>query len=195
MKSNQIVFLLILLLSFSGCDVAKQVGGAYNITQCKYDFQSISNLTLSGMDLSKGVSLAYIPQITSILSGSASSIPLNLTLNLDVKNPNQSAALLNGLQYILSIDNVQFTTGTLNQSLNIPAGGNQLLPLQIGVDLATLLKGESKNAVQNIAKNFLGMSNQKSNVTLQLKPTFMIGGQPIVSPVYIPVNFSFGGGK
>jgi len=193
MKSKQIFFILIILLSFSGCDVAKQVGGAYTMTQCKYDYHSISNLTLSGMDLSKGVSLAYIPQITSILSGKASTVPLNLTLNLDVKNPNQSAALLNGLQYILSIDNVQFTNGTLNQSLNIPAGGNQLLPLQIGVDIATLLKGESKDAVQNIAKNFLGMSDQKSNVTLQLKPTFMIGGQPVVSPVYIPVSFSFGG--
>lgn len=193
MKSKQLLILLTVLFCLSGCDVAKQVGGAYTMTQCKYEYQSISNLNLAGMDLSKGLSLAYIPQITSVLTGKASSVPLNLTLNLNVANPNPSAALLNGLQYILSIDDVQFTTGTLNQSLNIPAGGSQALPLQIGVDLATLLTGDSKDAVQNIAKNFLGMSDKKSNVTLQLKPSFMIGGQAIASPVYIPVSFSFGG--
>lgn len=193
MKIKAIISLLAIIVVVSSCNVGQQVSGAYNMTQCKYDFNSISNLTLSGMDLSKGVSFTHIPQITSILSGRPSSVPMNLTLNLDVKNPNQSAAFLNGLQYILSIDDVQFTTGTLNQTLNIPAGGTQMLPLQIGLDLATLLKGESKDAVLNIAKNFIGIGNQPSNVTLQLRPTFMIGDRAIPSPVYIPVKFSFNG--
>jgi LEA14-like dessication related protein len=165
------------------------------MTQCKYAYHSISNLSLSGMDLSNGISLAYIPRITSILTGASSSVPLNFTLNLDVNNPNLSAALLHGLQYMLSIDNVNFTSGTLQQSLDIPAGGSQLLPLVIGLDLNTLLKGESKDAVVNIAKNFIGIGNQPSNVTFRIKPTFMIGNVPVTAPDYIPVSFSFGGGK
>ncbi|MDL2265559.1 hypothetical protein LJC57_06975 [Parabacteroides sp. OttesenSCG-928-G07] len=196
MKSNVFVFsLAIVLLLIPSCNVVKELGGAYNITQCKYDYNSISQLSVSGMDLSKGVSLAHIPQLTAILSGQTSSIPLNLTLNLNVSNPNQSAALLHGMQYILNIDDIQFTTGSIDQALNIPAGGAQLLPMAIGFDLASLLKGESKNAVLNIAKNFLGVGNQSSNVTLQIKPTFMIGGFPVTSPAYIPVSFTFGGMK
>jgi LEA14-like dessication related protein len=152
-------------------------------------------MTVSGMNLSNGLSLTSIPKITSILTGSASSIPLDFTLNLNVKNPNASAALLNGLQYIISIDNVQFTTGSVSQALNIAAGETQTLPLTIGVDLATLMKNNSKDAVVNIAKNFLGIGSEKSNVSLQLKPTFMMGSVPVTSPVYIPVNFTFGGGK
>lgn len=195
MKMKQFFCLFLTLILISGCDVAKQVGGAYNLTQCKYDFNSISALNLAGMDLSRGINAMQVLQLTPILTGQATSIPLNFTLNLDVANPNQSAAMLHGLQYILSIDDVQFTTGTVNQSLNVPAGGKQILPLTIGLDLATLLKGETKDAVQNIVKNFIGINNQQSQVTLQIRPTFMIGDRAIASPVYIPVRFSFGGKK
>lgn len=195
MRIKHYLLFLAVFLSFSGCDVSKQVSGAYNMAQCKYDFNSVSGLNISGMDLSKGIQPLQIVQLTSLLTGKPSSVPLNMTLNVDVTNPNSSAALLNGLQYILSIDNVQFTTGSVNEKLNVPAGGKQLLPLVIGVDLAALLKGESKDAVGNIVKNLVGVNDQKSQVTLQLKPSFMIGNQAVSSPVYIPVNFSFGGKK
>lgn len=195
MKIKLLFTSLFVFIFLSGCNVSKDLTSAYNMTQCKYSYKSISGLTISGMNLSNGFSAAYIPKLTSILSGNASSIPLNFTLNLNVNNPNQSQAVLNGLQYIISIDDVQFTTGKVNQSLNIEAGSTQILPLTIGVDVATLMKGESKSAIQNITKNFIGIGSKESKVTVQLKPTFVIGGQPISSPVYIPVSFSFGGKK
>ena len=193
MKIKSVVFSLFLCFTFLGCDVMQQLGGAYNMTQCKYSYNSISQLNLSGMDLSKGISLAYIPVITSLLTGQANSLPLKFNLNLDVENPNLSEALLHGIEYMLDIDGISFTSGSLSQSLSIPSGGKNVLPLTIGMDLKTLMKGETANAVTSIVKNFIGMGNQKSNVTLQIKPTFMIGGRPVASPVYIPVSFTFGG--
>lgn len=184
-----------LFFILSGCNVAKDLGGAYNMIQCKYDYNSISNLNLAGMDLSKGLSVANALKLTPLLTGNASSIPVSFTLNMDVTNQNQSAALLHGLQYILSIDNVEFTTGSLNQSLNIPGGSKQLLPVVMAFDIATLLKGETKDAVTNIVKNLAGVNDQQSNINLQIRPTFMIGGYPVTSPVYIPVSFAFGGKK
>ncbi|NDW18432.1 hypothetical protein D0T53_05815 [Dysgonomonas sp. 216] len=192
-KTGILGIVISLMLIFSGCDVSKELSSAYNITQCKYDYNSISNLTVSGMNLSSGISATNVLKLTSILTGQANSIPMNFTLNMDVKNPNQSAAKMHGMQYIISIDDIEFTTGSVNQTMNIAAGGKQTLPLTIGLDLATLMKSNSKTAVQNIAKNFLGIGNSKSKVTVQLKPTFMIGSTPITSPVYIPVSFNFGG--
>lgn len=194
---KQLFFVSVLVLSFilPGCNVSKDLGGAYNMIQCKYDFNSISKLNLAGMDLSSGVSAINLVKLTTLLSGNSSSIPMNFTLNLDVSNEKQSAALLHGLQYVLNIDGVPFTTGTIDQALNIPGGGKQLLPVVMGFDIATLLKGETKDAVQNIVKNLVGVGDQKSNINLQIKPTFMIGGYPVTSPVYIPVSFDFGGKK
>ncbi|MDR2950054.1 MAG: LEA type 2 family protein [Prevotella sp.] len=191
---KRILALCVIIVTLISCDsVQKSLSSTYNMINCEYNYKSISSLTISGIDVSKGLSVTSIPKITSILSGTASSIPLNFNLNLDVKNPNQSAAMLNGLQYIISIDDIQFTTGSVNQALNIGAGQSQILPLSIGVDLATLMKSNSKDAVVDIAKNFIGIGNKKSNVSVQLKPTFMVGNVPITSPVYIPVSFSFGG--
>ena len=193
MKTRILGIALTLAVILSGCDVSKEVAGAYNMTQCKYEYNSISNLTVSGMNLSSGLSATNVLKLTSILSGQASSIPMDFTLNLNVKNPNQTAAAMHGMQYIISIDDIQFTTGSVNQSMNIAAGGTQTLPLTIGVDIASLMKNNSKSAVENIAKNFLGIGSSKSKVTVQLKPTFLLGNTPITSPVYIPVSFSFGG--
>ena len=197
MKNKAILWLcaISLLLVTAGCDVVKQMGGAYNMTQCNYSYRSLSNLNIAGMDVSKGVSLSWLPSITSVLSGTAKSVPLKFTLNLDVQNPNQTAAMLHGLQYILSIDNVDFTNGTVDRSINIPGGGTQPMPLDIGFDMAELLRGESKDAVINIVRNFIGIGDKASNVTFRIKPTFMIGTVPVTSPSYIPVTFTFGGKK
>jgi len=195
MNIKTAVFCLSLCMVLAGCDVMKQVGGAYNMTQCKYNYNSISQLTLSGIDMSRGVSITSLPAVLSILSGQATSIPMNFNLNLDVSNPNATEAMLHGVEYILSIDNVQFTSGSMNQSLMIPSGGQQMLPIRIGIDLVTLMKGETKDAVTSIVENFIGIGSRQSNVTLQLKPTFMVGNIPVTSPMYIPVSFSFGGGK
>lgn len=192
---KRILALVLIIITLISCDVSKELAGAYNMINCNYSYKSISGLTVSGMNLSNSNSLSVtnIAKITSILSGTASSIPLNFTLNLNVNNPNASAAMLHGLQYIVSIDNIQFTSGTVSQSLNIASGQTQTLPLTIGVDLATLMKNNSKDAVVDIAKNFIGIGSKSSNVTVQLKPTFLIGNTPITSPSYIPVSFNFGG--
>lgn len=193
---KRILSLFIIITTLFSCDTLQQgLSSSYNMINCQYSYNSISGLTVSGMNLSNGLSITAIPKITSILTGTATSIPLNFNLNLDVKNPNQSAAMLQGLQYILSIDGIEFTQGSLNRSLNIPAGQSQILPLAIGVDLATLMRNNSKDAIIDIAKNFIGIGSKASNVSVQLKPTFMIGNTPITSPLYIPVNFTFGGSK
>ncbi|SBV98791.1 LEA type 2 family protein [uncultured Dysgonomonas sp.] len=191
---KRILALLLVVTTLVGCDSVQQgLRSTYNLINCEYSYKSITGLTISGMNLSNGLSVTSIPKVTSILSGTATSIPLNFTLNVNVKNPNESAALLHGLQYIISVDDIEFTTGSINQTLNIASGQTQTLPLTIGVDLATLMKNNSKDAVTEIAKNFLGIGSKKSNVSLQLKPTFMIGNTPVASPMYIPVSFSFGG--
>lgn len=92
------ITLLLCLPFFTGCDVARQVGGAYNVINCKYDYNSISGINLAGIDVNQGLSVTNIARATALLSsGSMTSVPLNFTLNLDVTNPNPSAAFLNGL--------------------------------------------------------------------------------------------------
>jgi LEA14-like dessication related protein len=133
-------------------------------------------------------------KILGLLTGSATSIPVGFTLNLDVKNPNATEAMLNGMEYVLAIDGIDFTTGALQQQLSVPAGTTGTLPLTMAFDVASLLKGETQNAVVNAIKNLIGMgSGEPSNVSLNIRPSFDVAGYQVVSPVFIPISFNFGG--
>ena len=194
MKRIVYCILFTVMLMLSGCAVLQSsLSNAYNLVNCDYKYRSISNLVISDMNVSDGLTALMIPKIISILSGNASSIPLNFRLNIDVQNPNSGAAAFQSLNYIISIDDIQFTTGNFKQAFQVDAGETKLLPMDIGVDIAELMKKKSHSAIENIVKNFLGLSNTASKVTVQLKPSFKVGEQTLTSPVFIPLNFSFGG--
>ena len=179
----------------SGCGVANQLKSAYNMTQCEYEYDSVSDISLGGVNLSGALSAIQIAQLGRLLVSNSASIPMSFDVNLNVKNPNATAASLAGMDYILSIDDVQFTSGTLRQGIDISAGGSSILPVTMAFDLAELFSGSSADVAVNAVKNFIGIGSQPSNVTLRVRPSVSIAGRKIQIPTYIPVNFSFGGKK
>jgi len=194
MKKIVYCVLFTVMLTLSGCAALQSsLSNAYNLANCDYKYRSISNLAIMDMNLSDGLTPLMIPKILTILGGNASSIPFNFRLNMDVQNPNSGAAAFQSLNYIISIDDIQFTSGNFKQAFHVDAGETKLLPMDIGVDIAELMRKNSRSAVENIVKNFLGLSNTASKVTVQLKPSFKVGEQTFSSPVFIPVSFTFGG--
>ena len=192
------IFFLSFLVILSSCDVLKQVAGAYSFTQCEYEYNSISGLTLGGINLQNVTSLTSLNPLTaaSLLTSFSnnSPLPLQFTLNLNVKNPNLTTASLSGLQYILEIDGVQMTEGMLNKAVSIISGESAVVPVLLSFDLKEVLSGQSADAVKNFAFNFIGLGNAASNVTIKLRPNMTVGTQSITSPVYIPVSFTYGKG-
>lgn len=192
---KKIVTLIITAVVCFSCDVAQQVAGTYNMTQCKYDYNSISNLTLSGINLQNVSSISSLNPISAAnllaaFNTSSGSLPLNFTLNIGVTNPGLQTALLNGLGYILEIDGQQMTTGFLNQNLQVAPDQKVVLPIDMAFDLKKVMAGESLNAIKNLAFNFAGIGGGSSNVTVKLQPSLVIGGQTFKSPNYIPVSFT-----
>lgn len=191
---KKLVLLLALSLGFLSCDVAKQtLGSAYSLTQCEYDYQSITGLTLAGVSLQNGSSFNPLAAAGLLTALNSSSLPLQFTLQLGVKNPGKSEAALSGLQYILEIDGIAMTEGFLNQALRVPSGSSTVMPLQMSFDLKKAMSGQSAEAVKNMAYNLAGIGQSASQVTFRIKPSMLLGGQNVVSPVYIPITFSFGG--
>lgn len=190
-----IIILSTILLMYS-CDVVKQIGGAYNLSQCKYDYNSIDNIQIAGIDLGKGksVSILEIASLTTILSGgSLQNIPFSMVLNLDVENPNEKdAAYLNGMDYMIELNDMEFSSGKLDVPVRIEPGKSSVIPLSIGVDLKNLMNRYSKEKVSSEMSRFLGVSPGQTKVTVKLWPKVLIGDVPIKSPAHIPVTFLFG---
>ena len=192
---KSIIILSTILLMYS-CDVVKQIGGAYNLMQCKYDYKSIDNIQIAGIDLGKGksVSILEIASLTTILSGgSLQNIPFSMVLNLDVENPNEKdAAYLNGMDYMIELNDMEFSSGKMDVPVRIEPGKSAVIPLSIGVDLKNLMNRYSKDKVSSEMSRFLGVSPGQTKVTVKLWPKVLIGDVPIKSPAHIPVTFLFG---
>jgi LEA14-like dessication related protein len=184
---------LAVMCLFTGCNAVKQLQSAYNLKYCEYRYHSISDLNLAGVNLSGGISALDAIRLTAILTGTASSIPLDFTLNINVHNPHSSQAAFRSMSYIIEIDGIEFTNGHMEHAFGVASGATEQLPIHIGVDLAKLATTHSKDALVRIVRNFAGLGNEETKVTVRLKPGFDAGGSTVVAPVYLPVSFSFGG--
>ena len=192
---KKVIALAGLVLFFFSCDVAKQLAGAYALSQCKYIFKSITGLSLGGIDLQNVNSISSLnplaaANLLAAFSTSGGSLPLNFTLNLDVSNPGVQTAILNSAGYILEIDGMEMTQGSVNKQLQINSGQQMTLPISLGFDLKKVMSGQSLDAIKNLAFNFAGIGSGASNVTLKLKPSLTVGGNVVNSPDYIPISFT-----
>ncbi|MDD4846411.1 MAG: LEA type 2 family protein, partial [Petrimonas sp.] len=125
------VLIILLIFSLSSCDVLNQIGGAIQLSQCEYTYNSVADIQLAGINLGNGstISLSNFASISSILTGgNLQTIPFSMTLNMDVKNPNQAAAFLNALEYAIEINEMEFTTGKMDVPLRVEPGQTAVLP-------------------------------------------------------------------
>ena len=192
---KKVIALCGIVIFFFSCDVAKQLVGTYALSQCKYDYNSISGLTLAGVNLQNVSSISSLNPLTAAnllaaFTTSSGSLPLSFTLNLDVSNSGAQTAILNSTNYILEIDGVEMTQGLFNQQLQVLSGSKSVLPITMAFDLKKVLSGKSMDAIKNLAFNFAGIGSASSNVTVKLKPSFLIAGSPVSLPDYIPISFT-----
>lgn len=196
-EMKKTILALFLVFALTSCDILNQIGGAYQLTQCEYKYNTINNIQLAGMNLADGksISMSNFAALSSILmGGTMQTIPLSMTLNLDVKNPNQATALLSALDYAIEINGMDFTTGKVDVPLRVEAGQTSVLPITIGVDLKNLMNRYSRDRVAKEMGGFLGLSSNETKVTVKLWPKVMVGNSLIKVPAAIPVSFTFGGG-
>jgi hypothetical protein len=182
-----IVLLLGLVLMSGSCE---EIKGTFNMTKCKYDYNSISNMTLVGvnpknMNILDGVILA------AAFASSETPLPLVFVLNLDVTNSNKETASLSGGSYVLFIDGIEMFEGVL-LPFKVNAGATAIMPIEMAFDLRQALSGNSLESIKKLAFNFAGIGDGSSNVKVLLSPMFIIAGIELPSPT-IPIEFTVGG--
>lgn len=195
MKRSFYLLLLSSVLFLSSCDILQQVGEMANFARCEFRLNTVENLNLAGVNVQNKNSLNDLNFVDAAKLASAylsGNLPLTMTLNVQVKNPNPAQASLNRLDWILLIDGVEMVNGVNQNLVNVAAnGGVSTLPLKIQVDLKKVLSGKSKDAVINFGLNLAGAGNRPSRMTLKAKPSLKVANQLIAYPGYITVENEF----
>jgi len=151
-------------------------------------------VNLAGVEFQniKSVSDLNIGDVARIMAGLASPVlPLSLRLDLEGYNPNANEAGLNRIEWILFIDDIQMTSGILDQPVNIPAKSTLIFPVQVGVDIKQVLSGKSANAMLNFCMNLAGVGNTPTRFKIKLKPTVIVAGTALTYPGYITVKTDY----
>ena len=194
---KKIILILSAVVLMTGCDVMNKIGGAYQLSQSEYRYNSLNNIQLAGMNLgnASGISLSSLATISTILAGGSSmqTIPFSMTLNMDVTNPNTTAAFLDALDYAIQINEMELVEGKMDIPIRIEPGETKLVAVPISVDLKSLMNRYSQQRVTSEMSAFLGITPNETSVSVKLWPKFLVNGTLVKVPAPIPVVFNFGG--
>ena len=190
-KLKKTFIVLFLALGLSSCEVLTQVAQTINFANCKFNFNSVDQIQMLGVNLSKGMSKTDLnaTQLLSLANAiMKKQLPVTFNVNLDVNNPNSIAASMAKMDYILTLNGKEVISTTMNQSINVPANASNKVSIPITTDLFQLFSGESADAIVNLAFKLAGASSDPVNVGLKVKPYISINGQQLAYPDYITLN-------
>ncbi len=194
---KRIILIFIAAVLLNGCDVMNRIGGAYQLSQSEYKYNSLNDIQLAGIVLgnSSNISLSNLASIATVLAGgnNRQTIPFNMTLNMDVTNPNTKAAFLDALDYAIAINDMEFVEGKMDVPIRIEPGETRVVPIPVSVDLKSLMNRYSQERVASEMSSFLGVTRNETTVSVKLWPKFTVGNTLVKVPAPIPVEFKFGG--
>lgn len=190
-KLKKTLIILFVTMGLASCDVLNQVAQMANLVNCTFDFNSVNQIQMLGVNLSKGMSKTDL-NATQLLSLADAimrkQLPVTFNVNVNVKNPNSIAAAMTKMDYILTLNGKQVVSTTMNNGINVPAKSSSVVSIPITTDLFQLFSGESADAIVNLAFKLAGASSNPVNVGLKVKPYISINGQQLAYPDFISMN-------
>jgi LEA14-like dessication related protein len=193
-----LLIMLILVQAMVSCDVTKQAKTAINLVNCEFRLVSAENIMIAGVsvDAYRSVKDLGIADFAMVMGAIAQpELPLSLNLNIEVKNPNTEAAGINGIEYIIFIDDIQMVQGSYMQPITIPPSSSAVITVPLKTDLKNSLKGKSMDAILNFGFNLAGVSHVPTRFKVKLKPSILVGTSTLSYPGYITVKTEFSNGS
>ncbi len=185
------LIILFVTMGLASCDVLTQVAQMANFANCKFNFDSVNNIQMLGVNLSKGMSKSDLnaAQLLSLTNAIMSKkLPVTFDVNVGVNNPNTIPASMSKMDYVVSLNGKEVISTTLNKSVSVGANSNSVVSIPITTDLFQLFSGESADAILNLAFKLAGASSDPVNVGLKVKPYVSINGQQLAYPDFISMN-------
>ena len=190
-KLKKTFIILFFALGLSSCELLNKAQEMMNFANCTFNFNSVNNIQMLGINLSKGMSKTDLnaAQLISLANAVMNKqLPVTFNVNLDVSNPNSIAASMAKMDYILTLNGKQVVSTTMNNSVYVPANSSNVISIPVTTDLFQLFSGESAEAIVNLAFKLAGASSNPVNVGLKVKPYISIGNQQLAYPDYISLQ-------
>jgi len=192
MKKSLIAVTVACSLLFSSCsfldNLANNLSSIANLLNCEYSLKNVSNVTVAGVNV-KNVTQGNInaTDVVKLVSAITSkSVPLGLDVNINVKNPTSTNALLTTMDWALDVATTEFAKGVTDRNYNITAQKTTTVPLGVSTDLYRLFSNDGINSLKAFAGSF-NSEGKSSQLGLRIRPSLGVGTQVIKPPNYITI--------
>ena len=194
-KIMRIIAIVLLTASFTACEelaqIANQAAQVVNLKNCTFDVTGVNNINMLGINISNGMNknsltAAQLINVTNSLLNKR--LPVTFNVNLDVDNPNNIAASLGKMDYIIKLNNKEVISSTFTDGFSIPANGKGSISIPISTDLFQLFSGETADAILNLAFKLAGAKSDPVNLGVLVKPYIKVNNQSLAYPDYITIN-------
>ena len=191
------LFLLpLFLLLLNSCSVLSELTA---LKKCEFRLYSFQDPAVCGINMSDRSSLSDFTFLdgqmiaANLLRGT---LPFDITLNMEVKNPGTSTAAVNSIEWVAYVDDLEVAAGVVDRRIEVPpSGGLAIVPVKIHADLIDYMEGNNPKTMMNFALNLVGTSDQPSNLSMKIKPSLLIGGKTVQYPGFFTVTHEFSAGE
>ncbi len=170
-----------------GIDGCSTLQGLMGLNKLQFKLGSPSNFRLNGVDVSRVASRGDIGvgDVISLTAAFAQKrLPVDFTLNLDVKNPNDGTngkpatnLFLRKVAWTLLIDDRTTISGVMDQRLEIPGSGQtRTIPLTMSLDLYKFFSDRGFEDLLNLALALGGTQGSSSRLKLTARVSAEVPG-------------------
>lgn len=158
---------------------------------CTYEYSKVDNIRFLGKTSDELLSFSGAAALTKALVGMTDTAPLDMVVHVKATNPNAKVAGLERLYYRVSLDGVEITDGTTEESILIVPGQTVDVPIRMGVDLKALLNSDDRAIVGKAIKTLLHINKEPIEVRVDMKPMIRFGSGVITPKTFIPITFNY----
>lgn len=182
---------LIILIIVQSCTALKELA---TFSKCQFRLKAVQNINLAGINLTSKIRLedftAYeITQLSKNLL--TKQFPMKFDLMLEIKNPNNTTASMEKMEWIVFVDNNQIMQGVLDRRISISPGATDIIPLTFSIDLMKITNTSTVNSLINLALALANVGEANSRLTVKIKPTIKVANFNLVYPDYITITKEF----
>ncbi|MBS4012182.1 MAG: hypothetical protein KGZ97_00280 [Bacteroidetes bacterium] len=192
MKKVTILLFIVTMINATSCITIKR---ASTFSKCEFRVNKVDKITLNGIDVMDKSKISDFSRldVTSLLTSIATGpLLMDMTLFVDIKNPNKSTAAMNRIDWIMLIDDFEIMTGSTIKKVVLPPNDAIVtVPIEIKSDLKEVISSGGGSALLGLALNLSGISTNVNRVTFKAKPYIKIGSKDIAYPGYINIRTDF----
>lgn len=193
MKKITLALVLAGSILLSSCDILTQVASQFssvaNLANCEFALKNVSNVSVAGVNvknLTNG-NLSATDIVKLVAAYQSKQVPLNLDVNVNVKNPTKTQAAMTALDWILAIDGSDMANGVSSKNYTIKPSTTTTVPLPVSTDLGKLFSQKGLDALKNFASSFTS-EGISSKVGLRVRPSLSVGSTQVPFPNYITLE-------